>query len=585
MKPSANPGEEAKGAIALIEEAVWLLRNAPASALMSYYVGSAPFVVALLYFWSDMARSPLAPSRLAPFAMILAALFIWMKCWQCAFTEEVWRILECEPRAPATVTGRVRSFLFQAALQPTGLLLLPLAACLALPFGWLYAFYQNATVIGHRDFGSLKEAIVDAWRQSMIWPMQNHLIIWLVCPWLLILGAGLWLIGYPLIQSYATPENSGLLVVLGILNAILVIVGSPVACLLAANFAMALAMIPWLLRTFFGVEVGVSGGLLAMLNSTFFAIVCGLTYLTLDPVVKTAYTLRCFYGSARRTGEDIQVALKRAVARSGLVLLLAFAAGSPVFGAEPSADRSTPPRSEELDQSISQVLRRSEFAWRLPRESMAEEAGEASWFQTMLNSLRETLEEWSRAVLRALENWIRRLLESALGSGEAGSAARWTNTLRWSVFVLVGILAILCAIWLTRLWRRRKQAVELLGIQLALQPDLESAETSASDLPEDGWLALANEMVQKGELRLAIRALYLANLAHLADRRLVTVAKHKSNRDFQRELNRTAHALPDISSLFSEIAQVFDRVWYGRELASAELFHRFEGTTEKLRAA
>ena len=37
----------------------------------------------------------------------------------------------------------------------------------------------------------------------------------------------------------------------------------------------------------------------------------------------------------------------------------------------------------------------------------------------------------------------------------------------------------------------------------------------ASQLPEDAWLKLAREMVEKGDLRLAVRAMYLAMLAHL----------------------------------------------------------------------
>jgi len=41
-----------KGAIELIEEAVQLLRRAPAASLAIYYAGALPFVLALLYFWA-----------------------------------------------------------------------------------------------------------------------------------------------------------------------------------------------------------------------------------------------------------------------------------------------------------------------------------------------------------------------------------------------------------------------------------------------------------------------------------------------------------------------------------------------------
>src|ERR1035438_10806097 len=46
----------AKSAIELYEEAVYLLRSAPASALAAYYTGSLPFVLAFLFFWADMSQ-------------------------------------------------------------------------------------------------------------------------------------------------------------------------------------------------------------------------------------------------------------------------------------------------------------------------------------------------------------------------------------------------------------------------------------------------------------------------------------------------------------------------------------------------
>ena len=62
-----------RGAIELIEEAVHLLRRAPLSVLAGYYAGSLPFVLALLYFWADMSRSPLAYDHLAGGAWGLGA--------------------------------------------------------------------------------------------------------------------------------------------------------------------------------------------------------------------------------------------------------------------------------------------------------------------------------------------------------------------------------------------------------------------------------------------------------------------------------------------------------------------------------
>ena len=58
------------------------------------------------------------------------------------------------------------------------------------------------------------------------------------------------------------------------------------------------------------------------------------------------------------------------------------------------------------------------------------------------------------------------------------------------------------------------------------------------NLPANRWLDLAKELMAKGSLRLAMRALYLATLSYFAERELVTVEIYKSNRDYERELQR-----------------------------------------------
>src|SRR5438445_3237657 len=93
-----------KGSFELMEEAFHLLRLAPASTLASYYLGSLPFVLALLFFWSDMSRSAFAEQRLAAGAFGLALLFFWMKTWQAVFARDLLARLSGEP-APRWTLG------------------------------------------------------------------------------------------------------------------------------------------------------------------------------------------------------------------------------------------------------------------------------------------------------------------------------------------------------------------------------------------------------------------------------------------------------------------------------------------------
>ena len=106
---------------------------------------------------------------------------------------------------------------------------------------------------------------------------------------------------------------------------------------------------------------------------------------------------------------------------------------------------------------------------------------------------------------------------------------------------------------------------------------------SADQLPEDGWSKLARELLQQGELRLALRACYLGSLALLAERNLISLAKFKSNRDYERELDRRSHALPGVMGSFSENVSAFDRAWYGLHEVTREALDQFMRNVEKIR--
>ena len=115
-------------------------------------------------------------------------------------------------------------------------------------------------------------------------------------------------------------------------------------------------------------------------------------------------------------------------------------------------------------------------------------------------------------------------------------------------------------------------------------PDLADETVTASQLPENEWLKLARDLMGKGELRLALRALYLASLAHLAQRELIRIARFKSNRDYEQELRRRARALPELQAAFTDNTSLFDRAWYGLHDVTQEVLQRFQANLERIKA-
>jgi hypothetical protein len=147
-------------------------------------------------------------------------------------------------------------------------------------------------------------------------------------------------------------------------------------------------------------------------------------------------------------------------------------------------------------------------------------------------------------------------------------------------------VAAALAVMLYRLWRdRRRKPGAMASEAIQPLPDVTDENVGADQLPEDGWTALARELLERGELRLAMRAFYLASLAHLAERNLISIARFKSNRDYERELCRRGHAFPDLPSVFGENISAFERIWYGTHEVSHELVGRFAANVEKIRIA
>ena len=553
MKPRRI--HEEKGSIELIEEAFCLLRRAPGPALMFYFLGTMPFLLLLLYFWSDMARSPFAESNLIPGVIALTALFIWMKTAQALFAQRLLAHLCGE--APPRPTSRqlLRTATLQTIVQPIGLFLLPLSLALMVPFAWAYGFFANATLFsaaGPEKIPDLRTLLRKSWHQAWLWPAQAHTTTILFKLFALFVGLNL------------------LTAVLGL---------------------------PFMVKILFGIESVFTRAPWSALNSTMLMALAALTYLSIDPLLKAAFVLRCFYGESLRTGQDLKAELRllRDHARpAAAAVLMALLCCSPltVSGAD-EAVSATPdkPRtttgvsSPDLDKSIEQTIRQREYTWRAPRDSAvrAKETGDDSdgFYRRTLKGLETMMKDIGR-FLRSLGDWLDKLNRTTSGSPGSGSFD-FAAAMKPLLFVLLVVLAGVIGWFIFRAWQKRDRTEEVVAEALPAVPDVADENVGADQLPEDGWSRLARELLERGELRLALRAFYLASLASLADRNLITLAKFKSNLEYQRELDRRAHALPVVTGAFGENLSVFERVWYGLHEVTPEMLREFAVRVDKVR--
>ncbi|MCP4691755.1 MAG: hypothetical protein GY859_27155, partial [Desulfobacterales bacterium] len=336
---TAKKKSDAPGALALIEEAMHMLRLAPIGPLARYYIGTLPFVLGLLYFWADMSRDPYASRYCSIASAGLAFLYVWMKTWQSAYTRALGNVFFGRSPGAWSLKSALAAATKQAAIHSTGPLVFPVALLMTLPFAWVFAFYQNATVLDKGRGQGLRKLCRDAWKQAALAPAQNHLLLCVLF----------------LFEFFVF-----------------------------LNLTAALFMAPHLLKQLIGIETvfTLSGG--SAFNTTFLAVVFGLTHLCVDPILKAVYALRCFYGASIKSGDDIRASLKRCMTTAALLAPVLFsftiipsahaAAGEPagvVLARE--GDAEAPLVSRRLNDSIERVLKRREFAWRAPRDKTPEE--------------------------------------------------------------------------------------------------------------------------------------------------------------------------------------------------------------------
>ncbi len=165
------------GTIAVLEEAVQLLRQAPFSTLVCHAIGSVPFALGLLVFWNSLTTERMTDAACAIQALVLALLLLWMNCWRAVFAGHLRRQLDGTPGTPWTWSRAARLATGQAFLGGTKLVILPLAALVGFPLAAATAFFRNATALADRDDLDPLQLISKARALAQVHPRQSWAIL------------------------------------------------------------------------------------------------------------------------------------------------------------------------------------------------------------------------------------------------------------------------------------------------------------------------------------------------------------------------------------------------------------------------
>jgi hypothetical protein len=206
--------------------------------------------------------------------------------------------------------------------------------------------------------------------------------------------------------------------------------------------------------------------------------------------------------------------------------------------------------------------------------------------QSLMDRLASWFKSWAKFagdLFKSFLDWLGHNTRSQT-TPTKGLPSKANQTLsEFLMWLLVAVAALVLSLFVVQLLRRR-QTDPTPDVSPTVAPplDLTAEEITADRLPEERWRALAAKHATAGDLRLALRALHLAALAHLSRRELIGLGRHKSNREYSLELRRRAASHPRVIEAFDQSIATFERIWYGGYEVSAALYADFEARVEAL---
>jgi hypothetical protein len=526
-RPSDLPERDA---LFLLEEAVQLLRLLPARAWIAYLCGAGAWVLAFLWFWA--AATWFAPSggELALQALGLTVAFGALKLAQARLCAHLAAARSGSPVARWGARECIQLSTTEIAGHAPAIALLPLASLLTFPLGWVWSWFQTRTVLAASAGGPLSFAKV---------------------------------------REVSTPALKQIHFGMLYLSAFYVVV--------LVNVGVVCAAAPRLANSWLGIDTFAAFGGVSIFNTTYFASIGMLAWLVLDPLCKAFFVLRVFYLRSEQNGDDLRLAVRAAAARRtttlACVLLCLLALGT---SPQAQASIATPPEVPAavepgaLGRGLERTFNHGDFAWRTrPARDLAtarrvhgpvEALFEQAW-KTLIRGIDAVVDTWNR-----LRDWWRSLFpkdkDEKESPGSPSSFAAVADVMLIVLLVLaIGLLGFLVFASLKKAPSRAPTPFKTGRAVPA--PDLRDGQIHAAMLPWLEWLALARKQQAAGEWRLALRALFLAQLARHADEGLLALARHKTNLEYEHELRRRLPGASDRQTRFRGQRLLFEAVWYG----------------------
>jgi len=549
-RASARGRRNRLNALEALERGFALFKSTFAWEAWRYYSGAAPLVLCFIPMWVVNGQIRLSDGALLAEAALLTGAYL-LRAWSVAsymqrVRERAFGVPGPAPEgASAQLAAIGRLLAWKIVLSSAALVGLTTIAGAT----WCYSACQFASLEARED-GAKRHSLGGCIALSSQWFGGGLLLLLMMLP----LWIAVWL--------------NGLIVAL---------------------------LVPQLLHSIFGVNTLLSTpmGMFALFRSSAFwlSLIAG-AWLALDPIVKCSFVVVYQHLQSRREGDDLRGLLaslprehqKKAqmiastaaggrVATGALVVLAAILAGASqtaTAGAtQASLTRSSTEtlgasareaRIQKLRQALDAESERATYRWH-----DAEHPSPPTWFDKLLVKIGHSIEHaWN-----AFWNFLRKLWPRGLNLSLGNEKRGWQlKDLRlWLSLIAIFTLAVGALLF----WLRRRREAGKLSVLVATAPMPDLSDAAASERSENEWFALAERLEGEGDLRLALRAVYLGLLAGLAQREWLTIRRDRTNREYIDEFTRRWRRRPqaaiearvEIPEKLRSSLRLFDRVWYG----------------------
>jgi len=204
---------------------------------------------------------------------------------------------------------------------------------------------------------------------------------------------------------------------------------------------------------------------------------------------------------------------------------------------------------DEDKQKLGEILKREEY--------QKPEKQEKSWLQLMIERI---LEWFGRETPRP----------NIVPSGEFQTLSVILQILLYGAIIgVLGFLIYRFAPYFANRFRKRKKREKKDRVILG--------ERIAADESSENLFSEAERLALAGNLRGAIRKGYIALLCELSDRKIIGLSRHKTNRDYLRDVRKRRKLFENMSGLTSN----FERHWYGFDEAEERDWEEFRSGYRK----